>query len=80
MRRQALEHGGSASQDYLEMALIERQGLAAWIMAGPTRVSSAAVLADALMPRLREAQSPPHDLVLALVDLVMSGREEEQNG
>jgi hypothetical protein len=62
------------------MALIERQGLAAWIMAGPMPGSRAAVLAEAQLPKLREAQSPPRDLVLALVDLFIGDRAEEQNG
>jgi hypothetical protein len=54
--------------------------LAAWIMAGPMPGSRAAVLAEAQLPKLREAQSPPRDLVLALVDLFIGDRAEEQNG
>jgi hypothetical protein len=62
------------------MALIERQGLAAWIMAGPTHGSSVAVPADVRMPKLLDAQSPSCDLVLALGDLVLGDRQEEQDG
>jgi len=80
LRRQALEPGDSCAHNGLEVAFIERWGLAAWIERGlPFQVGSAAPT-DGRTPELREAESAPRDLILALADLVLGDRQEAQDG
>jgi hypothetical protein len=62
------------------MAFIECQGLAAWIAAGPSCPSSAVIPPEEPLPKLRGPQAPSDGLVLALVDLVLRNRQEEQDG
>jgi hypothetical protein len=61
------------------MAFIECQGLAAWLAAGPSCPSRVMVLPEEPLPKLPDSQSPSQDLVLALVDLVLGDRQEEQD-
>jgi hypothetical protein len=79
LRRQALEGVGSTCHADLEMAFIECQGLAGWIAAGPSCPSGAMIPPEEHLPKLRGAQVPSDGLVLALVDLVVSNRQEEQD-
>lgn len=78
LRRQALEPRPAdlPGHNRLELALIERQGLAAWAV----HASKSAAPTDLQALELREAAPPPQDLVLALVDLVLGDRQEVQDG
>jgi hypothetical protein len=80
LRRQALEGEGSSCHADLEVAFIECQGLAAWIAAGPSCLSSTVIPPEEHLPKLKEPPSPSSGMVLALVDLVVSNRQEEQDG
>jgi hypothetical protein len=62
------------------VAFIECQGLAAWIAAGPPGPTSAVIPAEERLPKLKEPPSLSSGMVLALVDLVLSNGQEEQDG
>jgi hypothetical protein len=74
LRRQALELGDRNCPADLEVAFIESQGLAAWIVAGPPGPSHTLIMPEEPLPKLPDSQSPPQDLVLALVDLILGDR------
>lgn len=64
----------------LELAFIQRQGLAAWMEYGPDNLPPDAVSADLQMSGPGEVETPSHTLVLALADLVLGDRQEAQDG
>ena len=76
LRCQALEAGEPSSSLALEMAFIERQGLAAWIAADWNRFSATGEN-EVGETTLRQSS---HDLVLALVELVIGDREASAHG
>jgi hypothetical protein len=80
LRRQALEPGDSNEHNGLELAFIERWGLAAWIEGGLPFPVGSAKPTDGPTPALRETEPVPRDLVLALADLVLGDRQEAQDG
>jgi hypothetical protein len=80
LRRQVLESGDDPHPNGLELAFIERQGLAAWMAYGPDNLPPDAVSADLQMSGPGEAGTPSHTLVLALADLVLGDRQEAQDG
>ena len=72
LRRQALESADRFGPDGVELAFIERWGLAAWVKGGlPRRVSRVA-------PEDRQTPAP-RDLILALAGLVLGDRQEAQD-
>jgi hypothetical protein len=71
-----LEAGKLSSSLALEMAFIERQGLAAWLVADWNRFSATGENEVAEFP----SRQPPQDLVLALVELVIGDREASAHG
>lgn len=76
MRCEALGAGELSSSLTLEKAFLERQGLMAWMAADWNRYSATCenkVGETTIM-------QPPHDLVLALVELVVGDREEVAHG
>lgn len=78
LRHLALEAGGRGVSvpDRLELAFLERQGLAAWVevrLAGNRP-------ADFQEAEMRESVSTPDGLVLALADLVLGSRQEVRDG
>ena len=80
LRRQVLEFGDDPHPNGLELAFIERQGLAAWMEYGPDNLPPDAVSADLQMSGPGEVKTPSHTLVLALADLVLGDRQEAQDG
>jgi hypothetical protein len=80
LRRQALESSGLSSRNGLELAFIERQGLTAWMERGPDSQSADAVSADTQAREPEQAVPLRRNLILALADLVVGDRQEEQNG
>jgi hypothetical protein len=75
-----LDPSTPSSRSGLELAFIERQGVAAWMERALDGAAASAVLAD---PQIREpgqAESPRRDLILVLMDLVMGDRQEEHDG
>ena len=80
LRCQVLESGDSPPLNGLELAFIERQGLAAWMAYGPDNLPPDAVSADLQMSGPGEVETPSHTLVLALADLVLGDRQEAQDG
>jgi len=72
MRCQALESGEFSSSLALEMAFIERQGLAAWITTDWNNNS----FATENKFEQTITVNPSHDLVLVLAELVVGDREE----
>ena len=78
LRQLALEAGGAevSVPDRLELAFLERQGLAAWVevrLAGSRPVDFQEV-------EMREPVSTPDELVLVLADLVLGSRQEVRDG
>lgn len=71
IRCQVLESDEFSSSLALEMAFLERQGLAAWMV---TEWSKLWVASES------EVVEPSHDLILALADLVLGDREEIAHG
>ena len=71
IRCQALESGELSRSLALEMAFLERQGLAAWMAADWSKLWAASE---------SEVVESNHDLVLALADLVLGDREEVAHG
>jgi transposase len=80
LRRQALESSGLSSRKGLELAFIERQGLTAWMERGPDSQAADAVSADTQAREPEQAVPLRRNLILALADLVVGDRQEEQNG
>jgi hypothetical protein len=80
LRRQVLESGDDPHPNGLELAFIERQGLAAWMEYGPDNLPPDAVSANLQMPGPGDAETPSHNLVLALADLVLGDRQEVKDG
>ena len=80
LRRQVLEFGDDPHPNGLELAFIERQGLAAWMEYGPDSPPSNAVSDDLQMSGPGEVETSNHALVLALADLVLGDRQEAQDG
>jgi len=77
LRRQALEPGDDANPNGLELAFIERQGLAAWIDAGWNSPSSVNTLEGLQITTIHGPEKSSVDLVLALADLVLGDRQEK---
>jgi hypothetical protein len=75
-----LEPSGLSSRNGLELAFIERQGLTAWMERGPDSQAADAVSADTQAREPEQAMSLRRDLILALADLVVGDRQEEQDG
>jgi hypothetical protein len=71
LRCQALETGDASGPLALELAFIEREGLAAWM---------AVAWSEPPVARDPALADPSHDLVLALADLVLGDREEIAHG
>jgi hypothetical protein len=80
LRRQVLKSGDDPHPISLELAFIQRQGLAAWVEYGPDCLPGGAVSVDLQTPEPGEAETPSHNLVLALADLVLGDRQEAQDG
>ena len=80
LRRQALEPSGLSSRNGLELAFIERQGLTAWMERGLDSQAADAVSADPQAREPEQAMLLRRDLILALADLVVGDRQEEQDG
>ena len=80
LRCQALESSGLSSRKGLELAFIERQGLTAWMERGPDSQTADAVSADPQAREPEQAMPRRRDLILALADLVVGDRQEEQDG
>jgi hypothetical protein len=78
LRRQALEP--SLQKDSLhksaESAIIERQGLVAWVERDP----ESAVPVGESTTRQQKAESSHHELVMVLTQFVVGDREETENG
>lgn len=76
LRRQALEPGETTTCNGLELAFIERRGLAAWMAYVPPCPPPGAGSADL---QIAETETPGCDLILALAALVLGDRLEEQD-
>ena len=76
LRCQALEIGENSDCNGLEMAFIECRGLAAWIAYVPPDLSPGATMAGL---QTSETENPGSDLILALAELVLGDRLEEQD-
>jgi hypothetical protein len=76
LRRQVLEPGEISSCNALEMAFIECRGMAAWLAYVPPCLATGGTLVDG---PTAETESPGHDLILALADLVLGDCLEEQD-
>ena len=76
LRRQALDTGKTTTGNGLELAFIERRGLAAWIEYVPPCPPPGAASVDL---QIAETETPGYDLILALAALVLGDRLEEQD-
>jgi hypothetical protein len=76
---QALESADRSGPSGLELACVERWGLAAWVEGGCPCLMRSVAPGDRQTPVLREDESPPHDLILALADLALGDRQEAQD-
>lgn len=76
LRCQALETEEISKGNALEMAYIECRGLVAWIAYVLPCLSFVAASADL---QTAETENPGYDLILALADLVLGDRLEEQD-
>jgi hypothetical protein len=65
-----------SSRNGLDLAFIERQGVAAWMERAPAGAAAGAVVAAPP----GQAEPPHRDLILVLVDLVTGDRQEEHDG
>jgi len=80
LRRQVLESGDDPHPNGLELAFIQRQGLAAWLEYAPDNLPPGPVSVDLQTPGQGEAETPSRNLVLALTDLILGDRQEAQDG
>lgn len=78
LRHLALETNGAevSVSDRLELAFLERQGVAAWMEAW----LAGSIPTDIQEAEMREPLTTPDELVLALVDLVVGDRVEVKDG
>lgn len=75
-----MEPSGLSSRNGLELTFIKRQGLTAWMERGPDSQAADTVSADTQAREPEQAMPLRRDLILALVDLVVGDRQEEQDG
>lgn len=79
LRRQALESSGTPDRLGLELAFVERQGLAAWMEHGVDDPAVGADSADQQTCGSGETEPLQRDLIVILADLVLGNRQEEQD-